>query len=149
VVEVALLGEYPELIEQIGGLRWREWGYDDPSPARWTEVTASESLLDGLPSTLVAIDSAGKAIGAVALGEVDEALTEAERAGRAPWLLGLVVDPRHRGLGIGRQLVEAVEGLARSRGYSTTWVATGPLARDFYVGCGWVVRQDLDLAKGG
>lgn len=41
--------------------------------------------------TLVAIDSAGDALGVVGLCDVDDEVSDAERAGRTPWILGMVV----------------------------------------------------------
>ncbi len=147
--EVARLFDYPELISQVGEMRWREWGYGEASPERWTQVTARENENDRLPMTLIAIDETGSAAGALALGISDDALTESERADRCPWLLGLVVHPDHRGLGIGRYLVAATEDLARARSYPHIWVATGPDARDFYKRCGWTVEEELTLVNGG
>ncbi|MDQ6686839.1 MAG: GNAT family N-acetyltransferase [Actinomycetota bacterium] len=137
------------MISHIGEMRWREWGDGESSPERWTQVTAGENERDRLPVTLVAIDDTGRAAGAVALGNSDNALTETERADRSPWLLGLVVGSEYRGLGIGRYLVAATEDLAMAHSYHYIWVATGPHARDFYKHCGWTVEQELTLAKGG
>jgi GNAT superfamily N-acetyltransferase len=147
--EVVRLFDHPELISQIGEMRWREWGCGESSPERWTQVTASENENDRLPMTLVAVDDTGSAAGAVALGSSDNALTETERADRSPWLLGLVVGSEYRGLGLGRYLVAATEDLATAHSYRHIWVATGPDARDFYKRCGWTVDQELTLMKGG
>jgi GNAT superfamily N-acetyltransferase len=79
----------------------------------------------------------------VALGRADDALTDAERAGRTPWLLGMVVSDAARLRGIGRDLVAALEYLARSRGHEQVWVVTGAGAVDFYRACGWADVEEL------
>jgi len=138
-----VLADHLGLVEEVGVLRWREWGYDDPSPEGWVETTRREVGRDDLPVTLVAVDEDGHALGAVALGEVDDALTDDERRGRTPWLLGMVVRECHRHRGVGRTLVRALEGLARTRGHDRVWVVTGDRAVDFYRACGWSDVEDL------
>jgi GNAT superfamily N-acetyltransferase len=148
-LNIALLAEHPELVPNVGEMRWREWGYGEDSPERWTDITVSESGRDYLPVTLVAIDASGHASGAVALGDADDALTDQERSDRSPWLLGLVVAPSCRQQGVGRRLVTALEDLARDRGFPTVWVATGDDAAEFYRRCGWSDDEELILTNGG
>jgi GNAT superfamily N-acetyltransferase len=143
---LGLLAEHPELVAEVGVLRWREWG-DSPTPGTWIEVTAREAGSDHLPITLVAMDLDGRALGAVALGERDDALDETERADRGPWLLGMVVRRPERKCGVGRLMVTAIEDLARSRGHDRVWVATGAEAVEFYLHCGWRAHEHLVLAK--
>lgn len=116
----------PELFEQVGVLRWKEWAYGEKDPTRFIEVTAEEAG-DGLclPMTLVAIDAAHNALGAVGLGPVDDEVSEAERAGRTPWILGMVVAKEARMLGIGRHLLEGLQDAAGTLGHRQSWVATG------------------------
>lgn len=90
-ISIALLADRPELVEQAGVLRWTEWGYDDTSPEGWIAITAREAGREDLPVTLVAVDEGGSTVGVVGLDVADEALTDGERAGRAPWLVGMVV----------------------------------------------------------
>jgi hypothetical protein len=75
MAEIVLAADHPRLVEEVGLLRWREWGYGDPSPREWIETTRREAGRDDLPVTLVAIDDDGYALGAVALGDADDALT--------------------------------------------------------------------------
>jgi hypothetical protein len=83
-IRVESLGDRAELVEKTGLLRWREWGYADPDPTSWIEVTAKEAgPADHLPMTLVAIDAAGDAVGVVGIGPIDGDVSEAERGGRA------------------------------------------------------------------
>ena len=145
--EIHLLADHPHLVEEVGVLRWREWGYDDPSPDAWIAITRREAGRDDLPITLVAVAGDGHAVGAVALGETDDALTEAERRDRTPWLLGMVVSENHRRTGIGRLLVAALQDLARARGARKVWVVTGSRAVGFYRACGWTDGEDLVTSR--
>jgi GNAT superfamily N-acetyltransferase len=146
---IALLADHPDLISQVGEMRWREWGHGQTSRADWIVVTTRESGREDLPVTLVAFDEAGHALGAVGLDVTDDALTDEERGSREPWLLGLVVRPDRRHEGVGGRLVAALENLSRERGFPEVWVATGDDAVEFYRRCGWTVQEQLVLAKGG
>jgi hypothetical protein len=84
-LRVESLADHPELLEQVGLLRWKEWAYGAQDPAPFIEVTAKEAGRSGqLPMTLVAIDAAGGAVGAVGLDRIDDELSAAERADRTP-----------------------------------------------------------------
>ena len=143
---LGLLADHPELIAEVGVLRWREWG-GATTPGSWIEVTAREAGSEHLPVTLVAMGLDGHAVGAVALGEADDALDEAERRERGPWLLGMIVRGPERLCGVGRLMVAAIEDLARRRGHDRVWVATGDHAVEFYRHCGWRDEERLDLVK--
>jgi GNAT superfamily N-acetyltransferase len=145
---LGLLADHPELVAEVGVLRWREWG-DAPTPGDWIEITAREAGSEHLPITLVAMDLDGHALGAVALGDRDDALDETERRDRGPWLLGMVVRRPERLCGVGRLMVSAVEDVARSRGHDRVWVATGDHAVEFYRHCGWSDDEQLVPAKDG
>jgi GNAT superfamily N-acetyltransferase len=148
-ITLALLADVPERISDVGAIRWLEWGYDDPSAEEWIDITAREAGRDELPVTWVALDEHGSALGAVALGADDDALTEAERDRRTPWLLGLVVRRDSRRRGIGRRLVAQLEEAARTRGHDRVWVVTGSDAVGFYRACGWEPVQDLVTTQEG
>jgi GNAT superfamily N-acetyltransferase len=108
-IRVESLADHPGLFEQVGLLRWKEWAYGAPDPAPFIEITAREAGRSGqLPMTLVAIDVAGSAVGAVGLDRVDDELSAAERAGRTPWIVGMVVRAENRKQGVGRQLLESL-----------------------------------------
>lgn len=53
-----------------------------------------------------------------------------------PWLAGLVVEPGHRGRGIGMALVRAIEAHAASVGVDVLYLYTWK-ARGFYSALGW------------
>jgi GNAT superfamily N-acetyltransferase len=149
-VRIESLADRAELLDQVGLLRWKEWAYGDPDPTSWIELTAKESGPRGqLPTTLVAIDGAGDAVGAVGLATADDEVSGAERAGRSPWIVGTVVRPDCRKLGIGRQLLGSLQDVAASLGHPRTWVATGQEAVGFYQRCGWSAVEQLRLESTG
>lgn len=144
-----LLARHSELIDSIGEMRWHEWGGGGRSLAEWIDVTRREAGEARLPITLVAIDPVGGALGAVALGDVDSELSGAERGGRTPWVLGMIVRADCRRRGIGRQLLDVLGRTAGGRGCRTLWVATGDPAVGFYRNCGWEPVQRLRLLSTG
>jgi GNAT superfamily N-acetyltransferase len=146
IVSVELLADHQHLVSAIGEIRWREWGHP-PEPEHldwWVDITARESGRDTLPVTWVAIDSLGRALGAVGLGAFDIE----ERHDRSPWVLGMIVALQGRGMGIGRQLLGTLEAWAHQRGYSRAWVATGGRAVDFYQKCGWELAEIISRPSG-
>ena len=135
---LGLLADQPELIAEVGVLRWRASGQGGTA-GPWIESTARDAGQDGLPLTLVAMGIEGQAIGAVTLGHRDDDVTGCD--GLAPWLIRMVVHPDERRCGVGRLMVSAAEDLARERGYDRVWVAAGDEDAEFYRRCGW---QDGD-----
>lgn len=149
-LRVESLGDRPELLEQVGLLRWKEWAFGAKDPAPFIEVTAKEAGPGRqLPMTLVAIDVAGCAVGAVGLDRVDNDLNAVEHAGRTPWIVGMVVRAESRETGVGRQLLESLQDVAASLGHPRTWVATGDYAVGFYQRCGWEAVEHLQLQSTG
>lgn len=144
------LAANPYLFEQVGILRWREWAYGEKDPTRFVDVSRDEAG-DGvhLPMTLVAINSVGDAVGVVGLGDIDDEVSDIERAGRTPWILGMVVADDARLLGVGRLLLGGLQGAAAGLGHSQTWVATGDEAVEFYRRCGWEPVDQFRLASTG
>lgn len=82
-------------------------------PVAATELGArlERLLTSSRDVVLVAESAAGEVVGW--LHGAEQELLESERRCE---ILGLVIDPEHRGLGIGRRLVGAVEAWARERG---------------------------------
>ena len=145
-VAIQLLAENAKLIPAIGELRWREWGHA-PEPEDldwWVDVTAREAGRDHLPITWVAIDRRGGALGAVGLGAFDIA----ERRDCSPWVLGMIVRPDCRGMGIGSLLLAHLEAWASTQGYERVWVANEGPAIGFYRRCGWELRDVIERASG-
>jgi GNAT superfamily N-acetyltransferase len=145
-VTVQLLADHAHLIAAVGDMCWREWGHapEPEDPEWWVAVTAQEAGRDCLPISWVALDARGDALGRVGLGEFDLE----ERRDRSPWVLGMIVRPDRRGLGIGRLLLTQLETWAGSRGYRQVWVATGDPAIGFYQKCGWTLHETVGRPAG-
>jgi GNAT superfamily N-acetyltransferase len=137
---LGLLADQPELIAEVGVLRWRAAG-SVGTPGPWIEATARDAGREGLPLTLVAMDLDGQAIGAVTLGPEDD--SAGFPAGeRAPWVVRMVVRPGERRCGVGRLMMSAVEDLAREHGHGRLWVVAEDESADFYRRCGWADAAD-------
>jgi len=142
---VSFLADQPRLIGGVASLRWREWGHA-PEPEDldwWVEATTQESGRNEPPVTFVAHDGR-EALGAVGLGIFDIE----ERRDRSPWVLGLIVDPKHRAMGVGSALMERLVQWAGSNGIAEVWAATG-YAESFYARCGWTIIERLFCASQG
>jgi GNAT superfamily N-acetyltransferase len=139
---LGLLADQPELIAEVGVLRWRAAG-SEGTPGPWIESTARDAGREGLPLTLVAMDLEGQAIGAVTLGPADDAAGDPSDE-RAAWVVRLVVRPGQRLCGIGRLMMDAVEDVAREHGHDRLWVAAGDDCADFYRHCGWEDDPDSE-----
>lgn len=149
-VTVQLLADNTHLIPAVGEMRWREWGNHPGRERRdgWVEVTAREAGRDGLAITWVAIEGGGEAIGAVGLDAFDDAVGIAERRDRSPWVVGMIVRPDSRRVGVGRLLLARLAAWAGSHGYTRVWVATGDPATGFYQRCGWAWCETVGRAPG-
>jgi GNAT superfamily N-acetyltransferase len=132
---LGLLADQPELIAEVGVLRWRASG-SVGTPGPWIESAARDAGSDALPITLVAMDLQGQVIGAVTLGPEDRSLGSS-CAERAPWVVRIVVRAGERMCGVGRLMVRAVEDLALEHGHRQLWVAACEQDVDFYRHCGW------------
>lgn len=144
---IDLLADRPDLIDEVGTMRWKEWGQppEPTDPQWWIEATRSEAGRDGLPVTYVAVSCAGELLGAVGLGAHDIA----ERQDRSPWILGLVVRTDRRRDGIGRRLLQQTEQHAAALGYPTIWVANEGQAAGFYSACGYSFIEVVRPAESG
>jgi len=145
-ISIKLLADYPHLISTVGKIRWQEWGHP-PEPDRldsWVKVTEQEAGSEKLPVTWVAIDDHGQAVGAVGLAKFDIE----ERRDRTPWVIGMIVAPHCRSMGIGSLLLASLEVFASQCSYSQIWVATGGSAVDFYKKCGWKLAEVINQSTG-
>jgi GNAT superfamily N-acetyltransferase len=143
---IDLLADRPDLIDEVGMLRWQEWGRppEPDDPQWWIDATRREAGRDSLPVTYVAVSDAGELLGAAGLGEYDIA----ERRDRSPWVLGMVVRPDRRRSGIGRRLLHRVERRASTLGLQTLWVANEGRAIGFYSTCGYRYVEPVRLERG-
>jgi GNAT superfamily N-acetyltransferase len=144
-VRIELLADNPHLIPAIGQMRYSEWG--EPTVVGstgldgWIEITSREAGRDELPVTWVAIDEHGDPVGAAGL------LPGPDIEGRpelCPSVVGVVVEARRRGMGIGRCLLETIEHWAHDRGIEQLFVVTGDAA-GFYRRCGWELFEETTI----
>jgi GNAT superfamily N-acetyltransferase len=145
---LGLLADQPELIAEVGVLRWRAAG-SVGTPGPWIESTARTAGREQLPLTLVAMGLEGEAIGAVTLdcrGNVVGGSSPRTCSGRAPWVVHMVVRPGERMCGIGRLMVSALVDLAREHGHHELWVTADDEDVEFYRHCGW---RESDSAEEG
>jgi hypothetical protein len=80
-IAVRLLADLPHLTEPVARLRWQEWPGQGGLDV-WLDLTRSEAGRDEPPVSWVAVDAAGEAVGAVALGP-DEAAGPRHRGDRS------------------------------------------------------------------
>lgn len=138
---LGLLADQPELIAEVGALRWRASG-GAGTPGPWIEAAARRAGRDRLPISLVAMGLDGGVIGALTLSHTsdgrdpDDAPGE-PAAGADPWLVELVVRDDERRCGVGRLMIGAAEAVAREQGYRRVRVAAPTSDADFYLHCGW------------
>ncbi|MFC1996564.1 GNAT family N-acetyltransferase [Chloroflexota bacterium] len=137
MIEIAFLVDYLEAVPILTHwfrAHWPEY-YAERTPADIAQDFCSEANRDGLPLRLVAFVD----------GELAGTITLRDRAAKTlpeyhPGLGGLFVVERHRGRGIGTELVRAGMNLAREQGYervyTTTLTARGILER-----LGWKLVQ--------
>lgn len=142
-IAVELLADRPDLIAELGTLRWHEWsrhpGREDPQ--WWIDTTRRETGRALPPVTFVAIDETGSVAGGVGLVPVEHP----ELADRGPWVVGAVVRPDRRGLGVGGTLVTGLKLWAARTGIEQLWVSTGGRPVGFYARCGFRTIDLVDL----
>lgn len=99
---------------------------------------------DGPQSPVWVVEADGEVVGFAA------ARISAHWTGQLDAYLGeLVVDPRHRGQGLARRLLEAVEAWARDQGLEHVRIATGAAnfrARGLYARAGYV-EEDVVVTR--
>jgi RimJ/RimL family protein N-acetyltransferase len=137
MVEIDFLVDYPEVIPTLTHwfcAQWPEY-YAERTPADMAENFYSEANRDGLPVRLVAFAD-GELAGTINLR--DQALWTMPEY--HPGLGGLLVVERHRGRGIGTELVRAGMSVAREQGYERVY-ATTVTARGILEHLGWKLVQ--------
>ncbi len=132
------------LADHIGTIpilaRWSfdEWAYlhPDRTISDVEQLLLERSNKSTIPLCLVALEN-NSVIGMVALKEHDLE----SRPDLSPWLAGLYVDKKHRGKGIGKALVLAIEEKAAKLGVERLYLYT-PGQEQFYSQLKWTVAED-------
>jgi GNAT superfamily N-acetyltransferase len=143
---VDLLSPDSPLIDTVVQWHWDQWSrdHDDADLDGWRAGVRERTNLDRVPFTLVAYLD-GEPVGCLSVSDDD---VDDRFADRGPWLSGMLVVARARNLGVGRELVQAAEDMARDFSVPELWLRT-ETAGPFYERCGWsyvVPKQGLRLA---
>jgi N-acetylglutamate synthase-like GNAT family acetyltransferase len=139
--EILPLADRPELVPALAAGLLEEWRLVLPEHTQETREARLRAHLnrDTLPITLVAVAADGSLAGTASLRATD--LHGREALG--PWLGGVWVAPQHRRLGVGADLVRAIEALATGLGYRELYLFT--LDREaWYVALGWATVEPID-----
>jgi N-acetylglutamate synthase-like GNAT family acetyltransferase len=141
-MQIDYLANWPGLIPELAALLHREWadlyqaaGIDQ---AQLQQVLTERTTVDTLPLTLVLVKD-GELVGAGSIKLTEPGTKE----GLSPWLAGIYVKPQYRGLGLGRDIVLALEAKAQQLGVETLYLSADS-AVDFYLSLGWQVLERLE-----
>ncbi len=135
----ANLGHLPT----VARWHWDEWGggYPDSSLEEWIEQLSLKTVVDGLPSTWIAL------IGDQPVGSVTIELDGVEpRPELQPDVAGLFVLPSYRLRGIGSALMSACEEGARKAGIQQLYLHT-EAAEQFYTRRGWTTMEQTTFLE--
>lgn len=141
-MQIDYLANWPGLIAELAALLYQEWadlyqaaGIDQ---AQLQQVLTERTVLDTLPITLVLVKD-GELVGAGSIKLTEPGTKE----GLSPWLAGIYVKPQYRGLGLGRDIVQALEAKAQQLGVETLYLSADS-AVDFYLSLDWQVLERLE-----
>lgn len=137
---VVPLAERPDLIDLVAGWGHGQWGHLSPgdTQAKRAERLRAHLVPDGVPSTIVILDAAGRPVGSAGILAHD-----IDGDPRSPWLASVYVAPDRRGEGFGIAAVQAVEASAARAGIGRLWLFT-PDKMGFYARLGWTAAESLD-----
>lgn len=121
-LRIELLADHPEAISFLKELFESEWEpyYGKAGPGDAEKDIRTSANRSELPIAVVAID--GEQVCGTAALKMKSLTTYPDLY---PWLAGLLVAPPYRRRGIGEQLIERIEKLAKQLGYNEIYVGTG------------------------
>lgn len=141
-MQIDYLANWPGLIPELAALLFQEWadlyqaaGIDQ---AQLQQVLTERTAVDTLPITLVLVKD-GELVGAGSIKLTEPGTKE----GLSPWLAGIFVKPQYRRLGLGRDIVLALEAKAQQLGVEALYLSADT-AVDFYLSLGWQVLERLE-----
>lgn len=138
-MHIDFVGNWPDLIPELAGLLYKEWAdlylAAGISEEQLRGVFIERTATDRLPITLVVVKD-GELIGAGSLKLSEPGTKE----GVSPWIGGLYVKSQYRGLGIGREIVLALESKAKELGVEALYLSADT-AVDFYAKIGWSLLE--------
>ena len=139
LVTVSPLSLYPQLIAPLVDGFFREWPEWCTRVGRPVVEAIFECGPDGAMPVVLVAHGGGEPLGTIALRPWfgDEPMAE------TPWVRQLFVFPPHRGRGIDRALIAAIERSARSLGFARLHAATNRI-EPLLVRRGWEVFHRID-----
>lgn len=138
-VAIKHLSSAPEHFETVATWIYEQWWKNPGSTIDVVKKPLREHLQSvSYPATLVALINDAPA-GSVLLIEDDGMATHPELR---PWLAALYVSPAHRGQGVGKRLVQALEQHAQCIGFQELYLVTKDKV-SFYHGLGWQVHTKV------
>lgn len=142
-MEIDYLSNHRYSISQITDWFHNEWShlYPDRTRCDFETIVRMRASPGEIPFALVALNVDG-VVGTVSLRMHDAVAYP----GLGPWLSGLYVTARWRGLGIGTKLVEAMEKTASGIGFSELFLCT-PIPERFYSRLGWHVLERAEHCR--
>jgi GNAT superfamily N-acetyltransferase len=142
-IRIDYLANHRHLIPELSTMLYAEWLdlYQAAGLTQHDLIAALEQrcVTHQLPLTLVAIDADGQLVGAGSI-KLDEPGT---KVGLGPWLGGIYIKQPQRGLGIGAQIVTALERQACALGVTALYLSADT-AEAFYLRLGWQVMERLE-----
>ena len=144
-LRIVHLVDFPEAIPDL--TRWfiEEWEpyYGSEGPGDAKADLAACCRRDELPIGLVALDMDDDVLGTAAL----KSSSVGDELGVGPWLAALVVGKDHRGRGVGRALVNAIEEEASRLGFDAIYTSS-ELDERVMAGRGWQAIGATQSLKG-
>lgn len=130
----------PDLVPLVAEWGHATWGHLSPgdTAAKRADRLGRHLQVDAVPTTVVALDAQGRAVGSAALIAHD-----LKGDPRGPWLASVYVVPARRGEGFGKAVVAAIEATAARAGIDLLYLFT-PDKTSFYAALGWVAVETLD-----
>jgi GNAT superfamily N-acetyltransferase len=115
-------GHIPTLVRWFEA-EWAPWyGPGGDGDARHDLDSAARH--SGMPFAVIALDDSGKPLGTASLRADSVGADQAP----GPWLAAILVDPAHRGQGVGTALVAAIEDATARFGYPEIYTSTDTAA---------------------
>lgn len=143
-MKIELLVNQSKYIEDVAEMINKEFVINKKSNKTFKEVRKffSNTYENKFPLTLIALEK-GECIGTVSIFEYDLI----ERKIHKPWLASLYTDPKHRGKGVGQQLITETIKVIKNLGYQNLYLRTEG-ASSYYLLRGWKLLESVQDETG-
>lgn len=133
------LHEKPELADACAAWSHGRWGVEE-NCRDFTQsmIPFAAAAIDNgqLPFTVIATDENGLPVGMASLWEDDDST----RPHISPWVASVFIHEKHRNQGLGRQLISAIEDVARENGFTEVHLKTST-TKNFYPLLGYTAKE--------